>query len=119
MATTVSSTRRDLETKLIEKAWKDPAFKQAVISDPKGLLEKYIGQKLPEQMRIFVHEEDANTLHFSIPTAPANVTELSDADLENVAGGTDLVVTAIAGTIAIVGSGLITAAAGTKKDGGW
>lgn len=86
-------TRRDLETQLIEKAWKDPAFKADVIRDPKGLLEKHIGQKLPEQVRIFVHEEDANTLHFSIPAAPSNLNELSDEDLEKVAGGTDLIAT--------------------------
>ena len=41
-------------------------------------------------MKIFIHEEDADTLHFSIPVAPSNLTELSDAEPEKVAGGTDV-----------------------------
>jgi hypothetical protein len=82
------ATRRDLETALIEKCWKDPEFRQKVVSDPKGMLEQHIGQKLSPQLKIFIHEEDANTLHFSIPPAPANLAELDDEQLDKVAGGT-------------------------------
>jgi hypothetical protein len=95
-------TRRDLETALIEKCWKDPDFKKQVISDPKGMLERHTGQKLPGPIKIFIHEEDANTLHFSIPPAPSNLTELSDDDLERVAGGTDIVATIFSAVIAAV-----------------
>ena len=84
-----SLTKRDLETALIEKCWKDPEFKKQVVTDPKGMLERHIGQKLPEDLKIFIHEEDANTLHFSLPPAPSNAMELSDEDLEKVAGGTE------------------------------
>ena len=63
-------TRHDLETALIEKCWKEPEFKKTVLSDPKGMLELHIGQKLPAQIKVFIHEEDANTLHFSIPSSP-------------------------------------------------
>jgi hypothetical protein len=96
-----TTTRRDLETVLIEKCWKDPEFKKQVVSDPKGMLEKHTGQKLPPQLNIFIHEEDANTLHFSIPPAPANLNELSDEDLERVAGGTDIAVTLVVAQITI------------------
>ena len=84
---TQASTRRDLETLLIEKCWKDPEFKSQILSDPKGMLERHTGQKLPPQVKIFVHEEDANTLHFTIPAPPVNFGELSDDQLEKVAGG--------------------------------
>ena len=97
-----SLTKRDLETALIEKCWKDPEFRKQVVSDPKGMLEKYSGQKLPADIKIVIHEEDANTLHFSIPPAPANLSELSDEDLEKVAGGTDISM-AVSLTIAILG----------------
>ncbi len=95
-------TRRTLETALIEKCWKDPEFRKQVVSDPKSLFEKFTGQKLPTDMKIVIHEEDANTLHFSIPPAPANLSELSDEDLEKVAGGTDISF-AVSLTIGILG----------------
>jgi nitrile hydratase alpha subunit len=112
---TERGTRRQLETVLIEKCWKDPDFKKQVMSDPKGMLERHTGQQLPPQVKIFIHEEDTNTVHFSIPPAPANLTELSDEQLESVAGGTDVITTlavcltaawTVAGTIA---SGIVTA----------
>jgi hypothetical protein len=115
------TTRRDLETALIEKCWKDPEFKNAVLSDPKGMLERHMGQKLPELIKILIHEEDANTLHFSIPQAPSNLTELSDDDLERVAGGTDFIVAfaTIMGTAAIFSATVTGEAAITKIQGGW
>ena len=110
---TQAATRHDLQTALIEKCWKDPEFKKAVVSDPKGMLERHSGEKLPAQMKIFVHEEDANTLHFSIPVAPSNLTELSDADLERVAGGTDIIATGIATVVTVIA---IYGFAGTFND---
>jgi hypothetical protein len=109
-------TRRDLETALIEKCWKDSDFKKAVLSDPKGMLERHIGQKLPAPIKIFIHEEDANTLHFSIPPAPSNLSELSDEDLEQVAGGTEIAA-AIVATAAIVSAGIAANAVLTKQTG--
>ena len=100
-------TRKQLETALIEKCWKDPGFKREVVGDPKGTLQRHLGQHLPDQVKIFIHEEDANTLHFSIPPAPSNLAELSDEDLERVAGGTDVI-----GTLLVSAQVLITAALG-------
>jgi len=112
-------TRRELETALIQKCWKDSEFRKAVVSDAKKMLERQTGQKLPRQLKIFIHEEDANTLHLTIPPVPGNVTELSDADLEKVAGGTDVVVTMGAITALAAASLVLTAVAGTKQQGGW
>jgi hypothetical protein len=115
-----ATTRRDLETALIEKCWKDPDFKKRVMSDPRGMLERHTGKTLPSQIKIFIHEEDENTLHFSIPPAPSNLLELSDDDLERVAGGTEFIVSVIAGTAAVVGilaSGASAGAAITIQKG--
>jgi Bacteriocin class II with double-glycine leader peptide len=102
-------TRRDLETALIEKCWKDPEFKKTVLSDPKGMLERHIGQKLPAPLKVFIHEENANTLHFSIPPTPSNLTELSDDELEKVAGGITPTVVVI---LSIAATGLVASGAG-------
>lgn len=114
---TQTVTRRDVETALIEKCWKDPTFKKQVISDPKGMIERHTGQKLPPQVKVFIYEEDANTLHFSIPAAPANLAELSDEELETVAGGTDVLVTvAVTSSVFAVATTLVSMAE-TKKNG--
>jgi hypothetical protein len=117
-AQTQTLTRRDLETRLIEKAWKDPAFRKEIVKDPKGMLEKHTGQKLPDQLKIFVYEEDANTLHFSIPPAPSNRTELSDEQLEKVAGGTELVlVTGFIFTVELASATVLAATAAASAVG--
>ena len=104
----------------MKRFWKDPVLRKDLVNDPKSMLEKHTGQKLPEQVRIFVHEEDANTLHFSIPVAPSNMNELSDEELDRVAGGTDPVVITICVVVgAVVGGGIGVGAAFAIKEFGW
>jgi hypothetical protein len=112
------ATWRALETALIEKCWTDPEFKREVVKDPKGMLERHIGQKLPPNLKIFIHEEDAKTLHFSLPPAPSNATELSDDELEKVAGGTEIVMSVV-GTVSLTMALSIGITAAEGKKGGW
>lgn len=120
---TQTPTRRQLETALVEKCWKDPEFKKEMVSDPKGMFERHTGRKLPEQVKIFIHEEDANTLHLSIPPAPSNLRQLSDEDLERVAGGTDIAMTVmslITGVSVVLSAGGVATGIGaavTHKQG--
>ena len=102
-----STTKRDLEVALVEKCWKDPEFKKQILADPKGMLERHLGKQLPGDLKIFVHEENAETLHFSLPPAPTNATELSDEDLEKVAGGTEVIAVlsvTVSAALTIIGS---------------
>jgi len=102
-----SMTKHDLEVALVEKCWKDPEFKKQILADPKGMLERHLGTKLPGALKIFVHEENAEALHFSLPPAPTNATELSDEDLEKVAGGTEVIAVlsvGVAAALTIIGS---------------
>lgn len=87
-------SRRDIEQKITALAWTDDGFRKAFLADPKGEAEKRLGVKLPADLKMTAHAEDENHLHFVIPAKPRDVGELSDADLENVAGGVDVVTTA-------------------------
>jgi hypothetical protein len=80
-------TRQQFQTKLAERSLKNPEFRAAFIADPKGALEKEFETKFAESVKIYAHEEDVNTLHLAIPAMPENLEELSDEDLEKVAGG--------------------------------
>ena len=60
-------------------------------------------------------------MHLSIPPAPSNLTELSDEDLEKVAGGKDIVASIVAAvTGALVSGGLASGiSAGVTHSQGW
>ena len=76
--------RRELEEQIITRAWQDDSFKEELINNPKSALERE-GINLPENIEVKVVEENTNTLYVVIPTKPSE--ELSDAELESVAGG--------------------------------
>jgi hypothetical protein len=68
-----------------EKAVENEAFRLALLSDPKKTLEEELGVEIPEDIKIEVHVENMKSLHLIIP--PAQTDELTDEDLEGVAGG--------------------------------
>ena len=114
-------TRRDVEAMIVQRAWTHPEFREEFLADPKAVIEKYSGQKLPAELNVVALAEDDKTIHFVIPAKPASADELSDQDLEKVAGGIDIV----GGLVLLgllVGGGLLGsagAAAGTKTNHGW
>ena len=114
-------SRRDLEALIVQRAWKDDAFRTDFLDDPKATIEKYSGQKIPDQFKVIALAEDDKTIHFVIPAKPTNADELSDVDLERVAGGIDIIFTpfivlgAFVAASAVVGG----AAAGTQSNHGW
>jgi len=79
-------TRKEIEEKLIVKAWQDSSFKQELFSNPKSALEKE-GISLPENIEVRVVEESSTAFYLVIPTPPVGTEELSEAELESVAGG--------------------------------
>jgi hypothetical protein len=104
-------TRRQIEEKIVALAWKDEDFRKAFLADPKKQFEERLGTKLPPGLRISAVAEDENHLHFVIPAKPANLGELSDEDLQKVAGGVDVAIS-IAVSAAVVAVGGIFATTG-------
>ena len=78
-------SRGALQDFLTRKAAQDPNYRDALVSDPKNLLEKHLGRELPEWLNVEVVEEKADTIYLIAPHVAND--ELEDADLEMVAGG--------------------------------
>ena len=80
--------RRELEDQIIVRAWQDDSFKEELVNNPEAALNSE-GISLPESIEVEVFEENANTLYIILPPKPSE--DLSDAELELVAGGGDMV----------------------------
>ena len=84
------SARVEMERRLIERSVEDESFRQRLMEDPKGAVEEELGTRLPEEVRVVAVEESADTIYLVLPSTPmagAEGGELSDQQLESVAGG--------------------------------
>ena len=77
---------RNQLAELFAACWKDEALKARFQSDPKAVLAEY-GMDVPDGMDVNVVENTDNTVHITMPMAPAGAGELSDEELTNAAGG--------------------------------
>ena len=82
--------RAELEQRVIQKSQEDQAFRSSLLDDPKAAIERELGTSLPAGVQIHVVEETSNTVYLVLPQAGSQGGaggELSDQDLESVAGG--------------------------------
>jgi hypothetical protein len=114
------ATLKEVETAIIARTMKDDAFRKEFLADPKGSIEKYSGQKLPADVKIFAHTTSSKEVHFVIPDKKTLEGELSDADLEKVAGGEFFVTATVISMISgVVVSGATIANDQTRARAGW
>jgi hypothetical protein len=69
--TTKADVRRLAEENVRALAAKDPNFRKELVSDPNGALAKLFGGKLPEGVKVKVHEESPNEIHLVLPAQGA------------------------------------------------
>ena len=79
-----------MEQRLVQRSLEDDAFRQQLLEDPKTAVEEELGTRLPQEVRVVAVEETADTIYLVLPFASTDaqeVGELSDQELEAVAGG--------------------------------
>ena len=92
---------------LIKRAVNDSVFRARLIEQPASVLREE-GIRIPEGVKVSVVENSESRLHFVLPAKPT--AELTDEQLEDVAGGIDPF---FIGAAAIVAVGVLGMAATT------
>jgi len=62
--------REHLQNEIIKKAWDDPSFKQALLSNPKETLKKEFNLEIPDNITLTVVEEANDHFYLTIPVSP-------------------------------------------------
>lgn len=74
--------------KNLDKALDNESYKKLLMADPKGTLQAELPDfYVPEGFKIFFHENNDNEIHLLIPSLQTGDDELSEAELEAIAGG--------------------------------
>ncbi len=87
------------KTDIVRRAVQDPAFRAALLADPKGMIERTLGQPLPDSLAVDVIQESTKQMYLVLPLAVTEAEEfatlsqaledevLNDTKLDHVAGG--------------------------------
>ena len=78
-------TRSEVEALIAERIAADPAFREALLADPRGVVSEVAGFDIPDSIQVVLHEESLTSIHLTIPASET----LTDAELDLVAGGAD------------------------------
>ena len=83
MADTV--TRGEVQDLVAKFSAENPSYRAALLKDPKGIIEKQLNTNLGS-VKVQAVADTSDTIHVVVPYV-AKEGELSDSDLEKVAGG--------------------------------
>jgi hypothetical protein len=81
----------DVKNALISEALVNTTFKKELLETPKAAIERFVGQgfTFPQGINFVVEDQnDENLIYFNIPRPPSDNLELTEEQLETIAGGT-------------------------------
>ena len=83
--------RAEVERRLTERSLQVEAFRRRRLEDPKAVVEQELGTRLPQGVQVRAVEETAETIYLVLSSVPPadESGELTDQELETVAGGWD------------------------------
>ena len=84
-------SRGEIQDLLVKFATEQPQYKNALKANPKDVIYKQFGIQVPGNVKVQVLQETADQVYVVLPHVVAAGAELSDADLEAVAGGHTIV----------------------------
>ena len=80
-------TRGEVQDLLAKFTAESTTYRNRIKADAKDVIAKQFGYEVPAGINVEVLEENAETVYLVLPHTVAEGDELSDADLEAVAGG--------------------------------
>lgn len=83
-------TRGEINDHLAKFAADNPQYKDALLKDPRNVIEQQFGINIPDNVDIEVVQDSASKVHIVLPHTVESGAELSDDDLEAVAGGANV-----------------------------
>ena len=89
MSEAAGGRRAEIEGRIIQRSLEDESYRRRLLEDPKAAVEEELGARLPEGVQVRAVEETVETIYLVLPSgSPAEKSsELSDQDLQEVAGG--------------------------------
>jgi Nitrile hydratase, alpha chain len=84
MSETAAHGRRELEDKIVARAWADESFRERLKADPRAAVAEETGVTVPESVAIEVLEETPTKAYLVIPS---NRMAISDESLDVAGGG--------------------------------
>jgi hypothetical protein len=80
-------TRNEIEEIVVGNATRHPQYREALLKNPKKVIETQLNNRLPDGLNVKVLQETGDTIYLRLPHVIKEGSELSDTDLEQVAGG--------------------------------
>ena len=99
--------QKGLQT-VVNKAWDDAQFKSELVANPRSAIQSATGLIVPEGVTIVVNDQtDGETIYLNIPPKPDyDSMELTDEQLEQVAGGEFVTLTIMASVLVTMSAGI-------------